>query len=54
MSCRSNYTLRIVFNDEVAPKVVLKDTSFEEVIKYLNDNYREFENAGIYISKGDS
>lgn len=51
---KGNYTLRIVFNDRVAPKVVLKDSSFEDIINYLNYHYHEFENVGIYISRGGS
>lgn len=47
------YTLRIVCDDEVAPKVVLKDCSFKEVIEYVDTHYSEFKNAGIYISRSD-
>lgn len=50
---KGTYTLRVIFDNEVAPKIVLKDCSFKEVIEYVDSHYSEFENAGIYISRSD-
>lgn len=47
------YTLRIVCDDEIAPKVILKDCTFEEAVEYVESHYSEFKNPGIYISRSD-
>lgn len=54
MNSSETYTLRIVFDNEVAPKVVLKNCTFKDVIEYLNNNYSNFKNAGIYISRDET